>query len=202
MEAPTLAGFREYLLKQCKLTTIISLPKFAFAPYIKWKTYVIFIEKRNTPFNTIDKVIKKNEKVWAYIVDNDGYANSDKRFPTDLRDENNAWLHNELQQYEDKNGVKQSSMIEEAYEEERNDNERIYYNEWNEPIEGQKCGFISMREISQKQISKYKTLTVKEVSNRLKEEANDHKILSQDLYETLINNCSISSKNSYSIKKR
>ena len=35
LEAPTLAPFREYLLKQCRLTTIISLPKFAFAPYTK-----------------------------------------------------------------------------------------------------------------------------------------------------------------------
>jgi len=200
LDAPTLAGFREYLLKQCKLKTIISLPKFAFAPYTKWKTYVIFIEKRNTPIDTIEEVIRRNESTWAYIVDNDGYANSDKRFATDLRDENNAWLHNELQQYEDKNGVKQSSKIEEAYEEERDDNYNTYYNEWNEPIKGKKCGFISIKEIAQKQISKYKSLTVKEVSNKLKEEANNNKILSQDLYEILISNCTIS-KNLYSIKK-
>ena len=200
LEAPTLAGFREYILKQCRLTTIISLPKFAFAPYTKWKTYVIFIEKRNTPLESIEEVIRKNESIWAYIVDNDGYANSDKRFATDLRDENNSWLHNELQQYEDKNGVKQSSKIEEAYEEERIDNYNVYYNEWNEPIEGQKCGFISIKEIAQKQMSKYQNLNTKEVNIKLKNEANNNQVLSQELYEILIENCS-TSKNGYSIKK-
>lgn len=200
LDAPTLAGFREYLLKQCKLTTIISLPKFAFAPYTKWKTYVIFIEKRNTPIDSIEEVIRKNESAWAYIVDNDGYANSDKRFATDLRDENNAWLHNELQTYEDINGIKQSSKIEEAFEEERIDNFKTYYNEWDEPIYGQKCGFISMKEIAQRQMVKYKALTAKEVCNKLKEEASNNKILSQELYENLISNCSIT-RNGYSIKK-
>lgn len=200
LDAPTLAGFREYLLKQCKLTTIISLPKFTFAPYTKWKTYVIFIEKRNTPIESIEEVIRKNESAWAYIVDNDGYANSDKRFPTDLRDENNAWLHNELQTYEDINGIKQSSKIEEAFEEERVDNLKTYYNEWDEPIYGQKCGFISMKEIAQRQMVKYKALTAKEVCNKLKEEANNNRILSQELHENLISNCSIT-RNGYSIKK-
>lgn len=200
LEAPTLAGFREYLLKQCKLTTIISLPKFAFAPYTKWKTYVIFIEKRITPLSSMDDVIRKNESSWAYIVDNDGYANSDKRFATDLKDENNAWLHNELQQYEDKNGVKQSSKIEEAYEEERIDNFNVYYNEWNEAIEGQKCGFININEIIQKQITKYKNLSVKEVNFRLQVEANQNNILNKENYENLISNCNYT-RNGYSIKK-
>jgi len=118
LEAPTLALFRVYLFKQCKITTIISLPKFAFAPYTKWKTYVIFIEKRQMPLQNIDDVIKKNEKIWAYIVDNDGYANSDKRFPTTLTDENGAWLHDELQTYIDSDGIRQSSKIEQAYESE------------------------------------------------------------------------------------
>lgn len=200
LEAPTLAGFREYLLKQCKLTTIISLPKFAFAPYTKWKTYVIFIEKRMTPLSSIEEVIRRNESAWAYIVDNDGYANSDKRFATDLKDANNAWLHNELQQYEDKNGVKQSSKIEEAYEEERVDNCKVYYNEWNETIYGKKCGFININEIIQKQITKYKNLSVKEVNARLQLEANKNNILNKENYENLISNCKYT-RNGYSIKK-
>lgn len=200
LEAPTLAGFREYLLKQCRLKTIISLPKFAFAPYTKWKTYVIFIEKRTTPLSSINEVIRRNESVWAYIVDNDGYANSDKRFATDLKDENNAWLHNELKQYEDRNGVKQSSKIEEAYEEERVDKSNIYYNEWNEPIEGKKCGFITIKEITEKEIVKYKVLTMKDVNSILKEEANKNTKLSQESFENLISHCSYN-KNGYSIKK-
>ena len=51
-----------------KIETIISLPKFAFAPYTKWKTYVIFLEKREKILETIEKVINKNEKIWCYIL--------------------------------------------------------------------------------------------------------------------------------------
>ena len=89
---------------------------------------------------------------------------------------------------------------EEAYEEERIDDYNVYYNEWNEPIEGKKCGFISIKEIAQKQMSKYQNLTTKEVNNKLKNEANNNQILSKELYDILIENCSIS-KNGYSIKK-
>ena len=56
----------------------IFLLKFVFAPYTKWKTYVIFIEKRDKILETIEEIIRKNEKIWCYIVDNDGYANSEE----------------------------------------------------------------------------------------------------------------------------
>lgn len=202
LEAPTLAPFREYLLKQCKLTTIISLPKFAFAPYTKWKTYVIFIEKRVTPLESIEELSRKNEKIWAYIVDNDGYANSDKRFPTNLQNTvTNEWLHDELRQYIDENGILHSSKIEEAFEEEREDkSDYIYYNEWNEEICGKKCGFIPIATILEKKMLKYENLKIKDVINKIKDEANNHKILSDELYDILVSNISFK-KNKYSVKK-
>lgn len=200
LEAPTLAPFREYLLKQCKLNTIISLPKFAFAPYTKWKTYVIFIEKRITPLKTIEKVISKNEKTWAYIIDNDGYANSDKRFLTSLKAEDGSWLHDELQEYIDINGVKQSSKIEQAYEANGEDEKQSYLNEWNKEIRGKKYGYISIKEITSKKTIKYASLKSTEVNKKIKLEANDNIILSKDNYETLISNIS-SNKKGYSVKK-
>lgn len=200
LEAPTLSSFREFLLKQCKITTVISLPKFAFAPYTKWKTYVIFIEKRSTPLSDINQVMQKNEKLWAYIVDNDGFANSDKRFPTSLKADDGSWLHDELQPFIDSDGIKQSSKIEQAFESELEDNIQSYLNEWNEEIKGKKCGFISIQEICEKKTIRYKTLTAKQVNSRLKIEADEHNILGDDTYETLTTNLSHTSKG-YTVKK-
>lgn len=200
LEAPTLAAFRAYLLKQCRLTTVISLPKYAFAPYTKWKTYVIFVEKRQKPLQSVDDIISKNEKVWAYIVDNDGYANSDKRFVTSLKDTNGAWLHDELQEYIDVNGVRQSSKIEEAYEAELEDEKKSYFNEWNKEIKGKKCGFISIGEIAKAKTVKYKSLTSANVNAILKAEAENNVILSQESYDCLISNIFKNAKG-YSVKK-
>ena len=200
LEAPTLSSFREFLLKQCKITTVISLPKFAFAPYTKWKTYVIFIEKRSTPLSDINQVMQKNEKLWAYIVDNDGFANSDKRFPTSLKADDGSWLHDELQPFIDSDGIKQSSKIEQAFESELEDDIQSYLNEWNEEIKGKKCGFISIQEICEKKTIRYKTLTAKQVNSRLKIEADEHNILGDDTYETLTTNLSHTSKG-YTVKK-
>lgn len=200
LEAPTLAPFREYLFKNVRVTTIISLPKFAFAPYTKWKTYVIFIEKRMNPLNSIEEVVAKNEKIWAYIVDNDGYANSDKRFVTGLKDDNGMWLHNELQEYIDQNGVKQSSLIEQKYQAKAEDETQIYYNEWNEVIEGKKFGYIGITDIVKKKTVKYPTLSTTAVNAILKNEANERTILSEDAYGMLIENIS-KGRNGYSVRK-
>lgn len=200
LEAPTLAPFREYVFKQCKITTIISLPKFAFAPYTKWKTYVIFIEKRMSALNSIEEVFAKHEKIWAYIVDNDGYANSDKRFITNLKREDGSWLHDELKEYIDTDGVKQSAHIVQKYEEEAEDEEGVYYNEWNRPIMGKKYGYIKIEDVAKKKTIKYKTMNVATVNARLKSEANDQCILSEENYDTLISHIS-KNKNGYSVKK-
>lgn len=200
LEAPTLAPFREYLLKQCRLTTIISLPKFAFAPYTKWKTYVIFIEKRSTPLKDIKQLVTKNEKIWCYIVDNDGYANSDKRFPTSLKDSNGKWLHDELQPYLDNDGIMQSSKIEQAFECKLEDEKQSYFNEWDEEIKGKKCGFITIREIIEKKIQQYQPLTLKEVTNKIKTEADNQTLLNDEDHLLLLGFLSLGKKG-YSVKK-
>lgn len=200
LEAPTLSNFRDYLLRQCKIETIISLPKFAFAPYTKWKTYVIFLEKREKILETIEKVINKNEKIWCYIVDNDGYANSNKRFPTALKGDNGEWLHNELERYIDCNQQEQLSKIEVAFENKLEDEKEIYLNEWNEEIKGKKYGFISINDIVQKKYINYKALSIKEINARLKNEANNKNKLSNENYKFLISRM-IKNDSGYSIKE-
>lgn len=46
LESPSIAHFRDWLLKQCQIDKIIGLPKFSFAPYTKEKTYALFITKK------------------------------------------------------------------------------------------------------------------------------------------------------------
>ena len=50
-----------------------------------------------------------------YIIDNDGFANSDKRFRTDRMDENGKYLHDEFSQWRGIDGSTNDSLIIERY---------------------------------------------------------------------------------------
>lgn len=197
MEAPTLAPMREYILKQCKINTIISLPKFSFAPYTKWKTYVIFIEKRKVALDNIEDKKLASEKIYTYIVDNDGFANSDKRFPTNLKAEDGSYLHNEMFPYIDINGAKNRSKIEQIYDLKAEDETELYLNEWDEKIKGKKYGYISLKDILKKKTIKYPKIKINKVKNILWDELNTKTILSDENHETLIQNTSIDKKGNY-----
>lgn len=182
MEAPTLSPLREYIIKQCKIDAIISLPKFSFAPYTKWKTYVLFLEKRVKPLNSLEDRVLQNERVYSYIVDNDGYANSDKRFPTNLKADDGSYLHNEMATYQDVHGAFNLSQIEQIYEAKEDDNKFESYNEWNEKITGKKYGYISFKEIMEKKTVKNPTVDAKKINGVLWDELNDNKVLSSENY--------------------
>jgi len=83
LEAPTAMNFRKKLLENCDIRAIISLTKFAFAPYTKEKTYVLFLQKKQK--EDIGKI--QTFPIWNFILDYDGYANSDKRFITKYHDD-------------------------------------------------------------------------------------------------------------------
>ncbi len=125
LENPRWQEFREQFIEQVKIEAIISVPVHAFAPYCKQKTYLIIGQRRT--FNQIvnltkdkdfeqkakdkstiqsKKISSLNEKIWFYIIDFDGFANSDKRFPTDLSkvDDNGEieFLHNDLFELKEK----------------------------------------------------------------------------------------------------
>lgn len=107
LENPTYKKFREELLEKCDVYAIISLPKFAFAPYTKEKTYAMFIRKRS---ETVTK--KQSKAIWMYIIDNDGLANSDKRFPTKLRNNRNGWMHDEISGWVNTEGEEKPGILE------------------------------------------------------------------------------------------
>ena len=78
LENPTNENVRIELLKRCDINSIISLTKFAFAPYTKEKTYILFLQKKLAEdYGKIQKY-----PIWNFIIDYDGFANSDKRFKT------------------------------------------------------------------------------------------------------------------------
>ncbi len=107
LENPSFKGFRKELLEKCDIYAIISLPKFAFAPYTKEKTFALFLRKRSA------KLTKLQAKpIWMYIIDNDGLANSDKRFPTKLRNNRNGWMHDEISGWVNTNGEEKAGILE------------------------------------------------------------------------------------------
>ncbi len=110
LENPSLSGLREELLERCEVYAIISLPKFAFAPYTKEKTYAVYLRKKNKAMTKIQKT-----PIWMYIIDNDGLANSDKRFPTKLRNNRNGWMHDEISGWVSTDGDEMSGLLEERW---------------------------------------------------------------------------------------
>lgn len=119
LENPSFKKLRAEIMSVCHIEAIVSLPKFAFAPYTKEKTYALFLKKRHernyNATNGADRNLAtgkfQKDPIWMYIIDNDGYANSDKRFPTRLRDKNQRWLHNEVSGYSDNKGEEQRSIL-------------------------------------------------------------------------------------------
>ena len=110
LENPSLLKLRKELLEKCDVNAIISLPKFAFAPYTKEKTYAVYLQKKNKDVTRIQK-----KPVWMYIIDNDGLANSDKRFPTKLRNNRNGWLHDEISGWVSTDGDEMPGVLEENW---------------------------------------------------------------------------------------
>lgn len=149
LESPSLAAIRQWLLRSCKINFVVSLPKFAFAPYTKEKTYAVSFTKRKTQLSSVEEQEIEDEKFWAYIIDNDGYANSDKRFPTSRLNESGKWLHNELSRWYDNRGVVHKSLLEERYgvSGKEQPGEEKYFNEWGKEILGKKYGFILMSDV-------------------------------------------------------
>jgi len=169
LEATTLSPLRDWFLKYCKLEKIVSLPKHAFAPYTHEKTYAIFFEKRLTPLTDIMQV-ENDPKIWGYIVDNDGFANSDKRFRTDRMNEHGKYLHDEFSQWRGIDGSTNDSLIIERYKKKSQVEGEEFYNEWEERIEGSKYGYISLKEILKDEFITYPTVSTDEVLRKINRE--------------------------------
>ncbi|EOU1649777.1 MAG: N-6 DNA methylase [Clostridium perfringens] len=147
---------REWLIKHCKINGIVGFPKHSFAPYTHEKTYAIFLERRSIPLNNlldsnekINPILISEEGIYMYIVDCDGFANSDKRFVTDLKEKNGRWKHNELSEWVDLEGKVHPSLLEECWV--RRDIEQkddiVSIDEWDKKIDGKKYGVINYSNI-------------------------------------------------------
>lgn len=143
LENPSIGKFREWFLGKCDIEAIISLPKFAFAPYTKEKTYALFFRKRS---DTITKFQKK--KIWLYIIDNDGLANSDKRFPTKLRNNRNGWMHDEISGWVSTEGEEKEGILEERWLDYEDNNGTTWVNEKGEKQKVKKAKFIQIKSLT------------------------------------------------------
>lgn len=141
LEAPTREKFRVKLLQHCDIYAIISLTKFAFAPYTKEKTYVLFMRKKQKEdIGTIQEF-----PIWHFIVDYDGFANSDKRYRTKY--------HDDLPELEEKfdDAVKLANFYlsyKEKFERERENVERVVNErEKGEGLTGMKYGYVEIEKM-------------------------------------------------------
>lgn len=147
LENPSFSKMREWLLVKCKIDMIISIPKYAFAPYTKEKTYALFLQKRiSYDEEQVECLldIPKDERIYAYILDNDGYANSDKQYETSLRDDKGVPKHNEVTEYFDNNGDFHISILEQICKSRQEDTEE-HFNEWGEKINGKNMDILMFK---------------------------------------------------------
>ena len=85
-----------------------------------------------------------------YILDNDGLANSDKRFPTKLRNNRNGWTHDEISGWVSTDGEEMTGILESRwmrYDDSQNGTEWI--NEKGEKIKMKKSMFLQMANINE-----------------------------------------------------
>lgn len=115
LQNPRSADARLELLKSAQVTDVISLPKHAFAPYTMQKTAILILKRRATPIKAAGwaQLVSQvgHEKISMFIVDNDGFANSDKRFPTRRRKASGQWEHDDLSAWLDLDGQLQDSNL-------------------------------------------------------------------------------------------
>lgn len=159
LENPQFVQLRRELLQSCEIIAVISLPKFAFAPYTKEKTYALIFEKKRLRPVEHKRGLAQGEKtdgsyqrkpIWMYIIDNDGFANSDKRFPTRLKNGDNRWMHDELSRWVDFEGKEQPSVLEHRWSTRYDDssNPHQWTNEKGESVKARKGGFVTLDSIS------------------------------------------------------
>jgi type I restriction-modification system DNA methylase subunit len=176
LEAPSRENFRKKLLQHCDIYTIISLTKFAFAPYTKEKTYILFMRKKQK--EDIDNIQDIQEfPIWHFIVDYDGFANSDKRYRTKY--------HDDLPELNEKfdEAVKLARLYlsdREGFERERRKFEReVNEREKGEGLTGLKCGYVEMVDVNDENFYnllsefhlrnyKIKAITLEEFNHRFK----------------------------------
>ena len=168
LEAPTLSPLRKWLIETTQIEKIIGFPKHEFAPYTHEKTYVLFLKKRPVRITDLDEI--KTERIWMYIIDTDGYANSDKKFRTGRKDDDGKWLHDELSLWRDKKGAFHISILEENWKKKIQPQDEEYTDEWDNKIEGLKYGYVDLNTIFAEEYTSYPSVNKSNVIKLLKSE--------------------------------
>lgn len=142
LEAPSREKFRLKLLENCNLYAILSLTKFAFAPYTKEKTYILFMQKKQKE----DIGHRQDYPIWHFIVEYDGYANSDKRYRTKYHDD---LVELEAKFYDAINLPQLLKSEHVRFGKERSKYEReVNQREKEEGLTGMKCGYVEINAIN------------------------------------------------------
>lgn len=145
LENPSYYKIRQEFLERCDIYSVISLPKFAFAPYTQEKTYAVFFKKRSEDLTKI-----QNDDVWMYIIDNDGLANSDKRFLTKLRNNKNGWMHDEISGWVSTEGEEKNGILETRWRKKYEDSKTIgteWVDEKGLKLKKRKAGYVPISDI-------------------------------------------------------
>lgn len=188
LEAPTRENFRKKLLENCNVLAILSLTKFAFAPYTKEKTYILFMQKKA---QDEDKEIQKTP-IWHYILDYDGFANSDKRYRTKY--------HDDIPELEEKfDGaiklLRSYSDNKNEFEQNRINFERkVNSREKDEALSGWKCKYVEMDKVNKENffnlLSEFhlrpvetKKVSEKDFDNQIKESLKEVSTIEKDIRE-------------------
>ena len=143
LETPTRSDLRLEILKHCNIYSIISLTKYAFAPYTKEKTYVMFMQKKQD--NEIGEIQK--HPIWHFILDYDGLANSDLRYRTKY--------HDDIPKLEEKfdgavNLLKSFENNKELFKaEKKNFESEVNKREREEGLWGMKYAYVSIHDINE-----------------------------------------------------
>ena len=80
LENPSLSQFRLRILNDLNVISVISLPKYSFAPYTQEKTYIFIADKKVSKTD-------RNENIFMSMVDYDGFSNNGKRYKTKYHDD-------------------------------------------------------------------------------------------------------------------
>lgn len=95
-----LEATRKYLLEECKILGLISLPAGVFLPYANVKTDVIIFEKGT-----------RTDAVWFYRVDNDGFELNSNRKKIEGRTDIDTLLEIWNKKPDDKNRIKNYFIV-------------------------------------------------------------------------------------------
>ena len=156
LENPRSNTTRFQLLKHARITDVISLPPHSFAPYTQQRTGILIFEKRPNPLaaNSWADLLQEieNEEIAFFVVDNDGFANSDKRYETTRAAPNGEWLHDDLKPWIEQStgklipGKLYRSLIQKV-------KPQISTNEFGD-ILGEKYGCFSVKELTIQQMQR------------------------------------------------